>query len=401
MINPEEEKKSKVFNADVYSPRYPSVSYSMDMKDGRKVWNFIDSKIKDIPEEKKLRFSFQSVQRDKPLKEELMQHPAVQLAFLNDTGNMDQIQWPEKRDENQYYHELNIKNALREKLTYKGTDLYNQFNSWIDNTISDLGVKDQEKLFAGYTPSGTRRYLPHTIENVVKMMTKSIRDGEGFNYGVGSIRSKAAKQFRTMKAIEASRESIIPQEEMERLKDEVNNEFENIVEESSKQRANQGREGFVMDAVSDDIKAFAEGGSENMKYLREMYPNGIPTKLWADYLEKLRGLPTEYFEAKVQRGVDLNEFAGAVVPEGTSQELINKLEKKGLEVITYPKGDKAARADAVKNISGKRSDIAFMPEGQTKEAEPIDWTAFTQKTEKPLSTIRAYAVPQQQKDESY
>ena len=181
----------------------------------------------------------------------------------------------------------------------------------------------------------------------------------------------------------------------------VNNEFENIVEESAKQRANQGRDGFVMDAVSNDIKAFAEGGSENMKYLREMYPDGAPYQLWRDYLEKLRGLPTEYFEAKVQRGVDLNEFAGAVVPKGTSQELINKLEKKGLEVITYPKGDKMARAEAVKSISGKRSDIAFMPEGKTKEEEPIDWTAFTQKTEKPLSTIRAYAVPQQQKDESY
>ena len=48
-----------------------------------------------------------------------------------------------------------------------------------------------------------------------------------------------------------------------------------------------------------------------------------------------------------------------------------------------------------------KSDIRFMPKGQTQAAKPIDWSVFTQKTEKPLSTIRAYAVPQQQKDKSY
>ena len=405
LINPEEEKKSKVFNADVYSPRYPSVSYALNEKDGKKIWSDINSKIKDVPEDRKLSFSFQSNQRDKPLSEELTENPAVQLAFVYETGNQDKINWPEKTEESKYYQEQGIKNALRQKLSKwwgdKNSDLHKEFTAWVEKLTSDLGITDQEKLFAGHAPSGTRRYLPHTIENVVKMMTKSIRDGEGFNYGVGSIRSKAAKQFRTMKSIEKSRESIISNEQMEGLKDEVNNEFESIVDESAKTRANQGRDGFVMDAVSSDIKAFAEGGSENMKYLREMYPEGAPYKLWSDYLEKLRGLPTEYFEAKIQRGVDLNEFAGAVVPEGTSQDLINKLENKGLDVVTYPKGDKAARAKAVQGISGKRSDIAFMPKGQTQAAKPIDWSVFTQKTEKPLSTIRAYAVPQQKKDKSY
>jgi hypothetical protein len=400
LINPEEEKKSKVFNADVYSPRYPSVSYSItDRKAAKSLRDSLVSAMDKMPENLRKKFfvSFESEQADRPMSQRFAEEPIFMAAFLSDTGRIKDVPFSKVEDR---YEQQSAKWDVREYIN-SNPELKDEFNNWLAKTLKDSGVTEEEKLFAGYTPSGNRRYLPHTIENVVKMMTKSIRDGEGFNYGVGSIRSKAAKQFRTMKGIEASRESIIPKEEMERLKDEVNNEFENIVEESAKQRANQGRGGFVMDAVSDDIKAFAEGRAENMKYLREMYPDGAPYQLWRDYLEKLRGLPTEYFEAKIQRGVDLNEFAGAVVPEGTSQELINKLEKKGLEVVTYPKGDKAARAEAVKSISGKQSDIAFMPQGQTKEAEPIDWTAFTQKTEKPLSTIRAYAVPQQQKDESY
>jgi predicted GNAT family acetyltransferase len=400
LINPEEEKKSKVFNADVYSPRYPSVSYSItDRKAAKSLRDSLVSAIDKMPEDLRKKFfvSFESEQADRPMLKRFSEEPIFMAAFLADTGRIKNVPFSKAEDR---FEQQSAKWDVREYIN-SNPELKDEFNNWLTKTLKDSGVTEEEKLFAGYTPSGTRRYLPHTIENVVKMMTKSIRDGEGFNYGVGSIRSKAAKQFRTMKAIESSRENIISKEEMERLKDEVNNEFENIVEESSKQRANQGREGFVMDAVSDDIKAFAEGGAENMKYLREMYPDGIPTKLWGNYLEKLRGLPTEYFEAKIQRGVDLNEFAGAVVPEGTSQDLINNMEKKGLEVVTYPKGDKTARAESIKRISGKRSDIAFMPEGQKKEAEFIDWTTFTQKIEKPLSTIRAYAFPKQEKDESY
>ena len=35
---------------------------------------------------------------------------------------------------------------------------------------------------------------------------------------------------------------------------------------------------------------------------------------------KLREIPTEYFEAKITREVDLAEFSGAVVPRGVDSE---------------------------------------------------------------------------------
>ena len=43
--------------------------------------------------------------------------------------------------------------------------------------------------------------------------------------------------------------------------------------------------------------------------------------------------PVEYFEAKPTRAVGFDEFAGAIVPEATSQEVVDILEKRGLKVI--------------------------------------------------------------------
>ena len=58
-------------------------------------------------------------------------------------------------------------------------------------------------------------------------------------------------------------------------------------------------------------------------------------------------MPTEYFESKPMRKVDLNEFYGAVVPKGTSAKVKNQLESYGLKVVEY----KDDRRDAIKELN--------------------------------------------------
>ena len=68
----------------------------------------------------------------------------------------------------------------------------------------------------------------------------------------------------------------------------------------------------------------------------------------AEFLTKLRNLPTEYFEVKILRDVDLAEFAGAVVPEGVDPKVIQALRDRGVKDIrTYRKGDEADRATRI------------------------------------------------------
>jgi hypothetical protein len=367
MVDPKRDSKSKVFNADVYSPRYPRIDYSMpDKKANRNLIDSIKESINRIPEDIRKRFfvSFETDQADRPMRERFSEDPIFMAGFLADTNRIGDVKFgiPEEERYADQSARWNVREFMREN-----PDLKEEFNNWIENKLDEAGVTEEEKLFAGYTPSGTRRYVPHTLDNVVKMMAKSLRDGEGPNYGVGSVRSKAAKQFRTLKQVQDAREQIVSKDRMEELKAEVNDEFDALAQESIKLR-NVQRD-FYFDNIADDMKALAEGGSENMNYLKKQYPNGAPFEKWRDYLEKLRNLPTEYFEAKIQRGVGLDEFAGAVVPKETSQDVIESLEKRGLQVIKYDERNEGSRAQAIRDIGAKRSDIAFMPKSEALEEE--------------------------------
>jgi len=62
--------------------------------------------------------------------------------------------------------------------------------------------------------------------------------------------------------------------------------------------------------------------------------------------------PKKYFEAKPQRVVSMDEFAGAIVPTYASEELIDALKAKGLKVVKYnrtadPRDEERTRASVV------------------------------------------------------
>jgi len=80
----------------------------------------------------------------------------------------------------------------------------------------------------------------------------------------------------------------------------------------------------------------------------------------------------------------------------------NGTEMPNIDVVSKESGPskntgRKAITDKFFKLTGK---LAFMPETTIQEPVKIDWSVFTQKTQKPLSTIKAYAIPSQQ-DESY
>lgn len=70
-------------------------------------------------------------------------------------------------------------------------------------------------------------------------------------------------------------------------------------------------------------------------------------------LDNFKRAPVKYFEAKPQRGVRFDEFAGAVVPKNTDASLIERLRNAGLQVEPYwrgPFGEDATRSPIVANL---------------------------------------------------
>jgi len=245
------------------------------------------------------------------------------------------------------------------------------YDRYIRDTFNDL-VKDK-KLFKGFTDSGYRKYSPYTLENIVKEMTKKLRGGEGFDYGPGSIRSAYAKRFKNIKEIQKARDRIVTDKEMDAIREESSDKLVNLLDEL---RPSYKFDGDSFGYMDDASSAIAEGS----RGLREAFDLTPEMRVKVDeYIDYLRKLPTEYFEAKMQRAVDLSEFTAAVVPKGTEQKLVDTLEGKGVAVSYYKKGDDADRLSAVQK-AGAKQDILFRkspakgptsPESITESIQPI------------------------------
>lgn len=320
-------KSSRVFNADVYSPRYPAVEYEFTPEDHRKIREAL------APYEPKGEY------RDS-------------IDYLLD--NLDDSNWQSRLRNSAA---VQARYAAEQKIEYTPGE-YNrafttqEYNDWFDRFLQELDLQPKEKIFNGYSSSGNRRYLPHTLENVVKLMKKAkVRGGEGFSYGAGSIRAHKAKQFRTLSAIQKNRNSIVSEEQMKALKEEIKQKYDEL---SSKIIDAAG--GFV--DVHDLMEAFVEGGRENQEYVNSKIPDQSLQNEIREFLDGLAELDTEYFEAKQQRVLQLNEFQGAVVPENTPPDVIESLENSGLQVVFYNPDVPDSRKAALDSLASER-DLRF------------------------------------------
>lgn len=360
MVNHSVDPKTRAFNADIYSPRYPQVSYKYPEVDTKKIASALKG-VKDGIDGLPDSYSYTvdalfSNLEEKGARYAMENSPVVWIKYLKDTDSVPTgLEKLEPWDRGEA-----IRRAAKDSPG---------FQSWLDGFEKSLDLNPKEEIFNGYTNMGRRRYKPHTVENVVKMLVKELKDGEGFNYGVPSIRAKSAKEFKNIKAMQKDREKIISTEDMEKLKEEYNAEFMKLAEEMLPLRTGGKNSGFgALDAISDDFKAYIDG---DFAHLREMYPDGVPSDKIRPFIEKLRNAPTEYFEAKVRRPVQLQEFVGAVVPEGTSPEIIAELEKRGIDVQTYDKKSAEDRMAKVRQIGEYRKAL-FMPETQAASIAPAE-----------------------------
>jgi phage-Barnase-EndoU-ColicinE5/D-RelE like nuclease5/Large polyvalent protein associated domain 22 len=290
---------AKVFGSDIYSPRYPSIEVKLDR-----------SALKNL---------------NSTLKEFNKGHEV----YSSEISSADDL----------------TKNAAFKKYAEsKGinSNEYHALKELAERTLREAGAK--EKIFKGYNNDGYRQYTEHTIDNVVKVLKKDLRGGENFNFGVGSIRSKVAPQFKSIEQIRKSKESLVSEASFEKIKDDINNEFIKVAE--GLQEFHPASKGFgFLDTVSLTMQDAATMGLP--RALKENGFNEVSEakqKEVAEFMGKLRNLPTSYFEAKILRSVGLHEFKGAVVPHDADPRVLKALQDKGItDIKTYQSGDEADR----------------------------------------------------------
>lgn len=249
---------------------------------------------------------------------------------------------------------------------YKFEDLINQrfeelgaeedFRTWVHEKLSPvLG----DRYIPRITASGRMRYIPYTLENVLKEVTRKVRGGENFNYGVGNVRAKVAPKFRSIDEMRQARDRLVSDEDFEKIKQEAQDRFVELGEKLSRYYSYSDG---ALDSYSYAMQDIPTRGME--RALREHGFRDVPEHLKQEireFLNYLKTAPTEYFEAKPQRIVELREFPGVVVPKGTSQKILDLIRRQGIKhVEEYDPEDKQSRAEAIKRIA--RAQNLFLSE---------------------------------------
>lgn len=253
---------------------------------------------------------------------------------------------------------------LKEVVKVKG------FEKWLselsEGIIEKKGLRNNKDPFM---PSGNRRswqqlHEDYNIDNVVKLLKGSIRDEEGFNYGLGSLRANLSKEFKSIKDIKDSKDLLLSDEEFIKVKEEYSNEYLSLIS-----RAMAYHPSKYSDAYSISMAEVAKKGNFVPSALkRELRADGFEEEIFdneelirdsLDFLKKLKSMPTSYFEAKPQRSVGLDEIAAVVAPKTTDKELLQQLNDKSVKVVKYDEkieGDRLRAVNSVKNVKFQLKD---------------------------------------------
>lgn len=234
-------------------------------------------------------------------------------------------------------------------------------------------IDKKERIFNGYTPSGNRRWLDHTLENVSKFMKQqAVRGGESMSYGMGSTRARVAPKWTTLKQIADNKNRLVTKDEFETIKAELESTYEELTDIIS--------DGNGFDAGEARLNEALESVNP-LSYLKREYDIDFSEDekdMFRSFVESLKKMPTEYFETKFTRPVYLNEFYGAVVPKTIDLETRTILENAGLKILEYEDGEN--RSELI-NQMGKESNGTIL--FQTSENDLIslarefeNWTQF-------------------------
>ncbi len=211
--------------------------------------------------------------------------------------------------------------------------LRGDFDKWVEGLTERYGI--EEVIFDGFTPSGNRRYVKNSAENVSRIM----RD-QGRNAATGTGGSFAEFVATVIKSM-GTRDEI--RREKYRLRgdhddtDAFDAKWSDIFFELGKKCQPDAENRF--DDYGMARLTEAAGKRNPAEYLEREYGVRLEpldvARLMAMIDAVKRERPAMYFETKFERPVQLNEFAAAVVPDGVDAKVESAMRDAGLRVVKY------------------------------------------------------------------
>tara|TARA_R100001129_G_scaffold106235_1_gene72633 strand:- start:8835 stop:10556 length:1722 start_codon:yes stop_codon:yes gene_type:complete len=359
-FDPAIDPRNKVYSADAYTPRAPKKLRLAKEGAESKLTKEYESLAKEYGELDQLeqgQYALRNLQKDN------MYYPENRLDELDRffDSNLAKIKFMQEKVGN-------LDDFFGPALNQEFFKYQRDFNKWMkkekNKYLSQNGVLQYFDDF-----EETMVTKPYTLENAVNSMIKETqRGGEGFAGGYSPARMKAlmSKEFKDLPDIKAERGRLIdkPPSAMD-LGIQIDEllakyKFPATLDAKLTPKGSFYDENVGSNMLNDIGIAIEDGKKFDQKLLKDVYNQNIdfddlekftrnkfeydnPPKGFLDDLEDLfiknATRNVEYFEAKPIRAVGFDEFAGAIVPKDTSQDVINILQKRGLKVIKQTDDD--------------------------------------------------------------
>lgn len=253
----------------------------------------------------------------------------------------------------------------------------NGIEKYLDNEINSLyGEKGIYNGKEYLTSSGRRRSFwelhdEYNLDNIVDALTSGDTKGtQNWIAGFGQIQAQMGKRFNSISDIKASEGQLTSLEEtnidLENAKNAVKDDIDEIVARNDTEHYIASE--LLADFAKEDLTV------DNFKKLTKNYyqttqnvPDSLINKI-IDDLNNLRNLPTDYFEAKPQRAVGLDEVQAIIIPSDTDTEFKQQLQEEGLKYYEYDPNIEGDRNRVINQFD----DLKFSLSNEGEDIAPVN-----------------------------
>lgn len=249
----------------------------------------------------------------------------------------------------------------------KTNNLTDEFNTWLEGKEKEYGIK--EVIFDGFTPSGNRRYVPNTLENVSKIMKKQGRNGAtGAAVSFQNFAARLMPSYGTLKDIRSKKGLLTSdREKFDKFRDKWSNVFFELGNKCQPD-STSAFDSYGMERLSE-----AAMTSDPQAYLKKEYNVDFSDEDTKRLKEMVKAIkeehPAMYFETKFERPVRFDEFSAAVVPTTTKKEVKESLKNAGVSIFEYDEKSDADRKRAFNEAINSSDNIRFSLKSMMEKPE--------------------------------
>lgn len=239
----------------------------------------------------------------------------------------------------------------------KTNNLTDEFNTWLEGKEKEYGIK--EVIFDGFTPSGNRRYVPNTLENVSKIMKKQGRNGAtGISVSFQNFAASLMPSYGTLKDIRSKKGLLTSDyEDLDKFNEKWSKVFFELGMKCQPD-ATGTFDDYGLARLSEAAKT-----SDPQAYLKKEYNVDFSDEDTKRLKEMVKAIkeesPAMYFETKFERPVGFNEFSSAVVPTTASDEVKQALQNAGVQIYEYDKNKEGDRSRAFNEAINSSDNTRF------------------------------------------